>query len=134
MRGRVLCGGDVVRGLQVARDGVGVPDHVLVADLTRVLHVLVHGDAQPRGGAGLRGRGSRRHVLLVILVQTQVVAADVALDNVIILDRHGKKYFVIYTFKNIFTCIGLLSKRTSFPQTRHLWNCFLRKYPGAPLI
>ena len=42
--------------------------------------VLVHGDAQPRGGAGLRGRDSRRHVLLVILVQTQVVAADVALD------------------------------------------------------
>ena len=41
VRGRVLCGGDVVRGLQVARDGVGVPDHVLVADLTRVLHVLV---------------------------------------------------------------------------------------------
>ena len=33
--------GDVVRGLQVARDGVGVPDHVLVADLTRVLHVLL---------------------------------------------------------------------------------------------
>ena len=41
VRGRVLCGGDVVRGLQVARDGVGVPDHVLVADLTRVLHVLI---------------------------------------------------------------------------------------------
>ena len=80
VRGGVLCGGDVVRGLQVARDGVRVPDHVLVADLTRVLHVLVHGDAQPRGGACLRGRGSRRHVLLVILVQAQVVAADMALD------------------------------------------------------
>ena len=123
VRGRVLCGGDVVRGLQVARDGVGVPDHVLVADLTRVLHVLVHGDAQPRGGAGLRGRDSRRHVLLVILVQTQVVAADVALDNVIFLDRHVKKYFVIYLQK-YFYLYWTLVKEDLFPADAALVELF----------
>ena len=79
MRGRVLCGGDVVRGLQVARDGVGVPDHVLVADLTRVLHVLVDRDTQPSVVTCLRWR--IRHKLVIIFIQTEVMATNMALKD-----------------------------------------------------
>ena len=74
----VLGRAGVVLVRQVTGDGVHVPGHVLVTHLTRVLHVLVDRDAEPRDLARLRLR--LRHVLLVIFIQTQVMTSDMALQ------------------------------------------------------
>ena len=62
---------------QVRCDRLLIPANVDVAELTRVLHVLVDGDTQPRVLTCLWGRVS--HKLVVVLVQTKVMATDMAL-------------------------------------------------------
>ena len=62
---------------QVRCDRLLIPANVDVAQLTRVLHVLVDGDTQPRVLTCLSRRVS--HKLVVVFVQTQVMATDMAL-------------------------------------------------------
>ena len=62
---------------QVRCDRVLIPAYVDVAQLTRVLHVLVDGDTQPRVLTCLSRRVS--HKLVVVFVQTKVMATDMAL-------------------------------------------------------